>query len=200
MGTLPSCDDLFLRYFDRWYSDTQRGRRIFKATKPDMYQLGAVVGSTISEISPINNTGQQKALTQIATMVNAAREDWGGYLNIYGEIEVHWIDAFDKYYDRAKIGEIIDRSDPAEFSCEYIVLCCELGAVIGEVMRAMCPRLIWYLDWPYWESMLFDPKSKTVIPAFHWAIGKMSEYGVEDGLVAKMGRAVEILNEDTAKI
>lgn len=92
----------------------------------------------------------------------------------------------------------IARSHPEDFGGDYVVLCCEFGAVLGHVMRARQPRLFWYLDWPYWESMLLDPQTGTVIPVFHWAIKKMSDYGVDDGFVPKIERCLRILDGDEA--
>jgi hypothetical protein len=39
MRDLPHCDDLFLRYFDRWYSNADRKRKRFRATRPDLFDL-----------------------------------------------------------------------------------------------------------------------------------------------------------------
>ena len=44
MPPLEHCDDLFLRYFDRWYSDADRHRRGFQGTKPDMFTAEQLVG------------------------------------------------------------------------------------------------------------------------------------------------------------
>ncbi len=196
MPTLEHCDDLFLRYFDRWYSDDDRRRRGFHATKPDMFSAVQLVGKGGPHVSPLTGEGQDKVLKRIASMVDAARGDWPQYLGTTGDIDLDWIQAFDEHYDRERVADVIARSDPDDFGCDYVVLCCEFGAVLGYVIRAMQPQLGWYLDWPYWESMLLDPKSGTVIPVFHWAIKKMSDYGVEDGFVPKLQRCLEILEEE----
>ena len=126
-------------------------------------------------------------------MINAARGDWQEYLPVNGEIDIQWVKAFDTYYDRKRVSDVIARSDPKDFGCDYIVLCCEFGAVMGHVMRLLQPGLVWYLDWPYWDSMLLDPKSGNVIPVFHWAIKKMSGYGIEDGFADKIKKCLDIL-------
>lgn len=193
MPTLEHCDDLFLRYFDRWYSDDERRRRGFEATKPDMFTTEQLVGVDASQVSPLVEDGQVKALKRITTMIEAARVDWPQLLAVSGNVDLGWVEAFDEHYDRERVAEVIARSDPEDFGCDYVVLCCEFGAVLGHVMRARQPRLIWYLDWPYWESMLLDSQTGTLIPVFHWAIKKMSDYGVEDGFAPKIEQCLRIL-------
>jgi hypothetical protein len=55
---------------------------------------------------------------------------------------------------------------------------------------------VWRLDWPYWDSCLFDPKTGTVIAVFHWAIKKLSEYGVDDGYAAKTKACLQFLEDE----
>ena len=196
MPTLEDCDDLFLRYFDRWYSDDDRQRRGFEATKPDMFTAESLVGLDGPHVSPLTDEARDEVIKCIAAMVDAARGDWPEYLGVSGDMDLDWVQAFDEYYGRERVAEVVARSDPEDFGCDYVVLCCQFGAVLGHVMRAMQPRLVWYLDWPYWESMLLDPKTGTVIPVFHWAIKKMSDYGVDDGFVSKIRRCLEILEEE----
>jgi hypothetical protein len=195
MTTLDHCDELFLRYFDRWYTDRDRQHRHFKATMPDMFTVKQLVGLDETLASPLTENGQAQVSKQITVIVDAARGDWPGYLAVKGEIDIHWVEAFDIHYDRKRVAEVVARSDEKDFSCDYIILCCEFGAVISHVMRALQPRLVWYLDWPYWDSKLLDPKTENVIPVFHWAIKKMSDYGVEDDFAKKIMHCLKILNE-----
>ena len=194
MSTLPDCDELFLRFFDHWYRDDDRSRKGFPATRPDMTQHDELIGFSGHNAGPLVEETQQVVLDQIGTMIKAARADWPQYLKVSGDIDVEWIDAFDKHYDRERIANVIESADPTSLSNEYVVLCCEFGAALGHVMREIQPRLIWYLEWPYWESSLLDPDTGHLIPVFHWAIKKMSEYGVEDGYVAKLLVSLEILD------
>jgi hypothetical protein len=196
MKSLEHCDQLFNRYFDRWYTDEARRHRVFKATRPDMFTVEQLVDADPSLASPLTQDGQIKELKQIDAMTDAAHGDWPGYLPVSGEIDLRWVEVFDTYYDRKRVAEVVVRSDAKDFGCDYIVICCEFGAVLGHVMRALQPRLVWYLDWPYWDSMLLEPKTGYVIPVFHWAIKKMSDYGVEDGFVNKIKKCLDILNQD----
>ncbi len=195
MHVLPDCDDLFLRFFDRWYNEATRQRRRHKTTFPDLLILGELVGSTQSEASLVVDEAQADIAAQIQDMVAASREDWPTHLPVSGEIDLTWVDAFDEYYDRSRIQDVIDRSDPAEFSNNYVVLCCEFGAVLSHhVLQSEHPRLIWQFDWPYWDSSLLDPRTGALISVFHWGIKKMSEYGVDDGFAAKIKACLQHLN------
>jgi hypothetical protein len=98
MPELPDCDDLFLQFFDRWYSDDARRRRMFKTTFPDMLQDESYVGLSQAEASRITEEGQQTILAQIDELVEAARGDWPTYLAVSDDIDVDWIDAFDRHH------------------------------------------------------------------------------------------------------
>jgi len=195
MKKLEQCDILFHRYFDPWYTDEARRRRGFKATRPDMLFVEQLIGADATRASPLTEDAQVKIREQIETMINAARGDWQNYVPVSGEIDLHWVKAFDAYYNRSRVTEVIARSDPKDFGCDYIVLCCEFGAVLGHTLRLLRPGLDWYLDWPYWDSMLLDPDSGTVIPVFHWAIKKMSSYGIDDGFADKIKKCLDILGQ-----
>lgn len=196
MGALPHCDALFLRFFDRWYDDDDRRRRGFKATLPDVLQYDSFGGPTPAEASWLNETGQQQVLQQINGMVEAARQDWPTYLPVENDMDLQWIDVFDRYYDRQRIHHVIKRSDPSDFSNDYVVLCCEFGAVLSDVLLRAQPHMFWRLDWPYWDSSLLDPKTGNAVSVFHWAIKKMSEYGVDDGFAAKTKAVLHLLDEE----
>jgi hypothetical protein len=195
MRELPHCDDLFVKFFDPWYDDAARQRRDFKATFPDISQSDTLIGLTQEEASCVVEEGQQHILEQIKRMIDAVRHDWPRYLAVEGEIDSNWIDAFDRHYDRKRIHAVIERSDASNFGNDYMVLCCEFGAALSHVLRSTEPRLVWRLDWPYWDSSLLDPKTGTRISVFHWAIKKMSEYGVDDGFAAKTNACLRILSE-----
>jgi hypothetical protein len=194
MVALPHCDDLFLRYFDRWYNEEDRKRKGFKATRPDVIQSDSLVGLSQYQASGLSEDGQKQVLQRIDAMVSATQGDWPSYLNVAGKIDLNWIEAFDCHYDKQRISEVIKRSDPEDFSNDYVVLSCEFGSAIGHVMRSLQPRLVWRLDWPYWESALLDPKSGNLMPVFHWAIKKMSDYGWDDGFAPKINACLQLLD------
>src|SRR5262249_17492150 len=43
VSVLPDADALFLRFFDRWYSESDRRRKGFRATRPDLLLDSALV-------------------------------------------------------------------------------------------------------------------------------------------------------------
>lgn len=160
-----------------------------------MLQHEFFLGKNSSESSSLKRTQQEEVSDRIDRMLEAARSDWSGYLFLTGEPDLRWIETFDEYYDRDQIQKLISRSDPRDFSNDYVVTCCEFGAVLGYVMTSLQPLLQWQYEWPYWESALFDPRSGNVIPPFHWAVKKMSEYGVDDGFGAKVELCLELLEQ-----
>ena len=171
---LPDRDDLFLHFFAPWYHGDDLARRGFVATLPDVLQHESFVGLSPAEASVVTEETQTDVLARIDAMLDAARADWPTFLAVSGEIDEDWVDAFDHHYTRARIRETIERSDPRNYGNDYLVTCCEFGAVLGRVLVSSEPRLIWRLDWPYWDSTLLDPETGTAISVFHWAIKKLS--------------------------
>lgn len=194
--SLPDCDELFLKYFDPWYDNDSRARRGFEATRPDMMQVPQLIGLTSEQAGPLLDESRLDAARQIDAMLESARGDFSTFLAVSGDPSLSWVDAYDRHFDRKKIRELLDASDPADFSNDYLVTCCEFGALLGHVLNEFTPRLEWYYEYPYWESSLFDPESGMLVPPFHFAVKKMSEYGVDDGLVAKINHFTAVLEEE----
>ena len=160
-----------------------------------MMQSKYFIGKSSVESSPLSKDKQTEVSQRIQTMLDATRTDWARYLYLTGEPDLRWIETFDQYHDRDQIQQLIGRSNPKDFSNDYVVTCCEFGAVLGYVMVSLQPRLRWHYEWPYWESALFDPQSGNLVPPFHWAVKKMSEYGVDDGFAAKVEACLQILDQ-----
>lgn len=194
MSALPHCDDLFARYFDRWYSDEDREQRQFQATMPDILQHAGLKGCTQDAASRVIESVQARLSAQFAAMLDAASKDWPLYLEVSGTIDLSWIEAFDRHFNRARIQTVIADSDPEDFSNQYVVLCCQFGVVLSHVLQTARPDIVWSFDWPYWDSTLLHPATGTLIPVFHWAIKKMSEYGVDDGFSGKVAACLNVLD------
>ncbi len=192
---IPDCDELFARFFDRWYDDDWRQWKGFPATRPDILEADDLVGRTGADASPLGPDGQSEVNGMIRTIYEAAESDWGRQLDLTPPVDIKWVEAIDAHYDRGRIREMINDSDPEDFSNTYVVTCCEFGAVLGYVLRDHCPELEWLYGWPYWESALLHPPSGSVIPVFHWAIKKMSEYGVDDGFAEKIAACSQMLRD-----
>lgn len=146
------------------------------------------------DISPLAESTEKKVLDQISTMQQTARSDWPTFLAVSSPIGTEWIHAFDQHFDSKRVSELIAISDPADFSNDFLVTVCQFGAVLGLAMQQTEPRLQWVAEWPYWESSLYDPATGYIIPPFHWAIKKFSEYGIDDGYTDKIGCLIEALN------
>jgi hypothetical protein len=183
---LLDCDELFLRYFDPWYSDQDRSRRVYRATRPDIERLNVPPDLAASDISVLTQESQDETAARVRDMLEAATADWPVLFKVKGLPSSDWIAEFDRHFQRRRIQKIIKRSAPEQYDNDYLVLCCELGAVLGDVLVSLEPRLMWLYDWPYWDSALYDQSTRSRLNVFHWAIKKMSEYGVDDGLTAKI--------------
>ena len=189
---LPDCDEVFARYFAPWYQEPDLVARPYSATRPDVE--GWAEPNTRPDVaSRLSDEGRQTALRQIAGMVEAAQRDWPGYLPVVGGPSLAWIEAFDDYWTAARVHELLGRSNPNDFGNDLVVTACEFGAVLGHVMREAVPQLEWLPDWPYWESGLLDVPSGYRVNVFHWAIKRFSEYGLEDGYGAKVGKCIELV-------
>lgn len=190
---LPDCDALFLQYFGPWLRGQDRKRRVYTATRPDVEHLACPEEIEASDVSPLTTESQTVSAQQVQEMFAAAAEDWKRLLGLEGTPSLDWLRQFDRHFQRRQIQETIDRSDPEQYDNDYLVLCCELGSVLGTVLLALEPRLSWLYDWPYWESALYDRETRSRINVFHWAVKKMSEYGVEDDLIDKLDACRSVL-------
>lgn len=191
-------NEMFRLYFDRWYNDDTRQLKGFEATLPDMLRFPGAISRSVDEVCQITDIAAEKALQQVERMKQAAMGDWPKYLTIEMPISLQWVEAFDEYYDQARVRELVARSDPEDFSNQYLVTVCEFGTVLGTVMLSSLPRLQWLPSWPYWETSVFDSQTGNVIPVFHWAIKKFSTYGIDDGFAAKIQHCLQNLADDCA--
>jgi hypothetical protein len=190
---LPSCDPLFLKFFDPWYEERDRKRKVFKGTRPDA-QAYTRPGIRAKDASPLAQESQERVAKDISVMIDAVKEDFPTYLDVHGEPSIDWINAFDAYYDEQRIKSIIKKSDPKDFGNLYFVTCCEFGALLGHVFTQYRDCLEWLTDWPYWESGILDTTTGVRIHVFHWAVKKMSSYGVDDGFRAKFLATIKLID------
>ena len=193
--SLPGCDDLFQKYFDRWYEEADRQNKTFQSNIPDI-ETCAPPGTKVENVTRFSEENREKIIIQVSKMVEAASKDWPNFLGESGHLDVDWIDAFDKHWDQARIANMLYTADPTDFSNPYLITCCEFGAAIGDVLLSLAPRCGWLADWPYWESAIYDPMSGKRINVFHWSIKKFSEYGVDDGFAAKLKACAAVINNN----
>ncbi len=192
---LPDADEQFMRFFDRWYTLEDRQAKGIPATRPDMTAAPEFVGCEPMAVSRLQPEAASDALARVSAMLAAAEEDWPTYLSVAGTVDLSWVREFDEYYNKKQVRQLVARSKPDNFGNDYVVVACEFGAVLGQVLQDQCDRLQWVAGHPYWESSLFDSKTGFVIPVFHWAIKKLSGYGLNDGFAAKIQACVRVLGE-----
>jgi hypothetical protein len=197
MPKIPHCDTLFKRFFAPWYDPEDRARLGWgNTTRPDTLRRQSLIGKTADELSCLNQDGARKVIAQVRKMSTCALSDSARYLKGHSALSLEWVEDFDRYWTTKRIADLISKSDVNDSGNDYFILCCEFGAAMGEVIREQQPRLVWVADWPYWESALFDPKTGTIILPVHWAIKKMSSYGVDDGFADKIGMLLQMLEEE----
>src|SRR5262245_57910979 len=107
---LPECEELFSKYFDRWYDDGDRRRKIYKGTRPDLERVYRP-GIPSSELTPLRGETLQTVSGMLEGMLGSIRGDFPTYLKVEGEISLNWIGAFDAHFDRGRIRELLDSSD-----------------------------------------------------------------------------------------
>lgn len=193
---LPDGDEIFETYFAPWYEADDIERRELAGVRPDLEE-GLPVGELVGEMSPLYPDDQQEVAEQIRVMAEAAAEDWPELLGVEGLLSLELVDAFDRHFNRAEVAEVIADADPEDYGSDLVVLCCELGSVLGEALRREAPELEWLYDWPYWESSLYDSRRGYRINVFDWAFKKFSEDGVEDGLRDKALRCLGLVRYGT---
>lgn len=172
---LPDCDEIWARYFARWYQPDDLAGRGYSATRPDA-ERSLLPGTPARAASSLTDAGVSRVRVQLDTMLTAVLADWPTYLNVDAPLDILWIQAFDTHWTRPRVHELLGWSDPTDFSNELVVLACEFGVALGEVMRAACPQLQWLYEWPYWESGLLDVPTGYRINVFDWGIKRFSEY------------------------
>ena len=185
---LPDRDQLFEEYFAPWYSSLDRARRGHGGVREDIEELGLEVPP-----SPLTEKMRADAAQRIALMADAAGQDWKKLLKISGEPSMAWVTSFDAYFGSKEILDVVMNSSTEAFNNDYLVLCCELGSVIGTVMQGLEPRLTWLYDSPYWESALYDPQTGSRLNVFFWAVKRMSAHGPDDSIADKIRRSLELL-------
>lgn len=187
---MSGCDVLFRRFFAPWYPVPPGGSPP-GLTRPDLEIHPDSAGLSAADAFQMSQEHQRERASQVARMIAAARDDWPTYLAVDQAVSLSTIDAFDAHWTRERIARTIRSSDPSDFTNDYLVICCELGAVLGEVMRQQLPGLEWVYSDPYWESSLWYAPTGGRIYPFHWSIKKMSSCGGDDGLSEKLHAGID---------
>lgn len=189
---IPHCDELFIKYFSPWYSENERP----KMTRPDLYQIDGFNGQPLDldKLQYLTDESLQRNTKQVKAMADTALND---FQNIYksDKIDLKFLDAVDKYFDRHKISELIKKSDPSDFSNPYLVTVCQFGAILGQLFSEV-EGFGWLYSYPYFHSIIVHKDTGIGITVFDWGVKKFSEYGVDDGFAAKFNAALEGIKQE----
>jgi hypothetical protein len=191
---LPTCDPLFREYFAPWYNKEEQERRGDRETRPDIETLGITLAEA-RERSPLTAEASVGIAQRMDAMVDAAGKDWEKLLKVRGKPSMEWLSAFDTHFGKQEILDLIIASSPEEFGNDYLVLCCEAGAMLGSILQEAEPRLEWVYDSPYWESGLYDEQTGIRLNVFHWVIRRMSDPGLDDGLADRTLRYCSLIQK-----
>jgi hypothetical protein len=192
---IPHCDDLFVKYLSPWYPIDDMP----KMTRPDMYMISGFEGTPLDldNLQYLPDELLIETKNQINTITNAALQDYQNIIKS-DKLDFFVLDAVDKFYDRQKIAEILKSSDPKDFSNLYLISVCEFGATLGQLFNEL-EGFGWLYSYPYFHSIIVHTDTGFGITVFDWAVKKFSEYGVDDGFVAKFHAAIDRINEDKNK-
>jgi hypothetical protein len=94
----------------------------------------------------------QTGKDQIGRMAAAALTD---YQSIFpsATFTMDLLDGVDRFYDRKRIAELIKRSDPKDFSNDYLVSVCQFGALLGQLFEEK-DGFGWLYSQPYYNSII----------------------------------------------
>ena len=196
MARLPDAQDLLDRFVSPHYSEEDLKR----ITVPTVWcDLVTKYKRNLDpfHISAFAAETQDSIRKQLDRMVEASRGDWGRNFKIRGEPSIDWLKAFHRHWTPRRILELIDESSSEEDGNDYMVVCIELGAVLGRVMTQSCPDLKWVFDLPYWESWLYHGPTGTRVSVFSWAVKRMSDTAYEDNIAEKAQAAIQGLSDGT---
>ncbi|MBO9203218.1 MULTISPECIES: hypothetical protein [Niastella] len=188
---LPHCDTLFEKYLSPWYDQEDRPTM----TRPDMYVISGFDGQPLNldKIQYLPQDLLEYNKKQLQTMADAALNDYQHIIKS-DKLDLNVLDAVDKHFNRKMIAEIISKSDPKDFSNDYVIEVCEFGAMLGHLFIQV-DGYGWLYSHPYFHSIIVHKDTGFGITVFDWAVKKFSEYGVDDGFAAKFQMALKSVKE-----
>jgi hypothetical protein len=191
MSDLPDAETLYAHFFAPWIPPDDPRERLLR---PDLEQIELDPGVHIRNLTTLTEEGRARVERQIQGMIAAARADLPGLLGVSGEPTIEWLNALETWASPERLRAVLRSSNPENPDNSWLLLCCESGALIGELLQQAWPSLRWLGDFPYFESCLFDLNAKVRIPVFHWAAKTLS--GDErHPLAQKIQAAVAFLRE-----
>jgi hypothetical protein len=184
---LPDCDAMFVKYLGPWYPETERPN----TTRPDMYVISGFEGHPLEmdSLQYLSHDLLSQTKKQIQAITEAALKDYQEIIES-DKLNFNVLDSVDRFYNRKRILEVIKNSDPSDYSNQYLVTVCEFGATLGQLFQEI-GGFDWLYSYPYFHSIIVHRDTGFGITVFDWAVKKFSEYGVDDGFVAKFHAALD---------
>jgi hypothetical protein len=101
-----------------------------------MYVISGYEGRPLdlASLQYLPNDRLQTEKDQIERMAIAALDDYQSIFPSAG-FTPDLLDAVDQFYDRERIGELIKRSDPKDFSNDYLVSVGQFGMLLGQLFE-----------------------------------------------------------------
>jgi hypothetical protein len=189
---LPDCDTLFQKFMSPCYPENERPTM----TRPDMFIIERPSEESFSfeTFQYLPDDILRDTIDLLRKLANAALEDYQ-HIIPSNNLNLNVVDAVDKHFDRVRISALIKQSDPKDHMNEYLGSVCEFGAMLGYLFNQE-KGFEWLCSDPYFDSVIIHPGSGYVITVFDWAVKKFSEYGVDDGFVAKYHMAVATIKKE----
>ena len=128
-------------------------------------------------------SASRKHIDSLVAHVNAA---WPTRYSVVPPVGILWVRAFDQHFTPTAVRRLVSASAPANPSSPYVRGALEFGVVLALTFRTYVPDLEWSYEQPVFDSALYDRHTETRIHVFHWAIKKLSSYGVSDGYPQKV--------------
>jgi len=171
VSDVPESEVLYHHFFAGWFSPEDPSTPMLRS---DVEQVELEKGQHPRILSSLTQEGREIMGEQLQRTLQAALADFPPLLGVTGSPSEEWLDALETYATPERIQDLLRASNPEKPDNRYLILCCETGAVIAEILKTKWPRLQWVADFPYFESCLFDLNTRLRIPVFHWAVKALS--------------------------
>ena len=190
---LPSAQELYDVWMAPWRPAEARDRAD-AGLQSDLQQLDGltVPAAGFHLLTP---DGVADVQGRLEAMVRAAEADFGKALGLPPPVGPRWLGAIEAAWPPASVSQLLRASRPEDPGNAFLVVVCELGALLGHLLMAEVPGSRWLHDWPYWESAVWHPASRTRAPVFHWALRRFSADGQDEPLAQRLAAAAGYMRE-----
>lgn len=168
---LPSSETLYAVFFAPWFDPTDPRLPRLRSDLEEIELPPGVHPRTLCELVPEE---RRQVETHLANITRAALSDLPALLGTGPEPDTDWLDALHRKASPAQLQAWLQSSRPDNPQNNYLLLTCELGALLAVLLQRRHSGLRWIEDLPYFESCLFDLNRRVRIPVFHWAVKALS--------------------------